>query len=1004
MIAGTSLTSDSILRVAGLLILAGAVSGAHNASAQELCPLATGLAPPADPRVTAQQVENGSASVMDFALAARDRITSLSHEITTLEQASYFGCLIRQDGAPYRSGSTYLVSLTPDGRVLVHAKAMALSGRQLNPLIYGEILAALGVSSSDLANLASPDPATVARSAAAVFRTLVQEPHAPFDATTPIPGLRPGIPGVAGYAAVYVSANFGSPILLLAGFDLNESHLTREVIDYGDPAITARDVVDRETLKAFVTEAGEFLLDIFKTADTAAISKARVALRDPNGPWRHGSVYLYVLDRRSNIVWVHGAFPDRYELRPLVGTVRDAVTGELVLPQVLAAARSSPEGGFVEYHFDDPGDDSDSAEIPKVGFARSFTHIPQPADGTKPPVNFIIGSGFYATSTQNGPTLTSSCNNRSIAARAVRTQSDIRAFVECAEAYLAEHGTAEARRAFNEDERWKHGPTYVFVDGIAESGTDAKTFVYPPDPSREGGVWGEAIDDFGNDLFYEAYRMTQLVDAGWIYYSFPNPATGKKSAKASYIIEVDWDGEPAVIGAGIYSRDWPGTCYADEVSAAALGADPSPETLREFVRCAALVVESEGYFAMEELEGDARWTDGAHYVYVLDMTGNQVMSGNRVRVNGKALHEWGRGRFGRDQFGGRDMAAMGGTFGESYVYYRGYDSQTGADRPKVGFLKRVVAQGVPLLVGSGYHVGAGPLAAGPGCAENYVTAAAVRTQSDVQAFVQCAAEYAAEHGEEEARRAFNEDARWKSGPTYVFVDGVQPSGEDALTHVFPPDPSREGSVWGTSIDGFGNDYYHELHRILSLVEEGWIYYAFNNPATGRWQPKSSYVMEIDWNGDRAAIGAGIYARDFPGACDPSEVNAADLAANPGNRRLQELVRCAAMEVESSGYFAGPVLSSHPRWKHGPIYILGINVDTGNIDFSGNPASFLASGRIPELLFDGRDLIEASALFGESFWYYKFNNPETGEVEAKTAFWKLVRAQGVPLLVGSGYNP
>ncbi len=618
---------------------------------------------------------------------------------------------------------------------------------------------------------------------------------------------------------------------------------------------------------------------------------------------------------------------------------------------------------------------------------------------------FLSGARHASAHEDGGATMTSGCSDRYVAASSVRTQSDIRAFVECAAEYLAEHGTAEARRAFNEDERWKHGPTYVFVDGIAKSGTDAKTFVYPPDPAREGGVWGEAIDDFGNDLFYEVYRMTQAVDSGWLYYSFPNPATGRRSPKASYVIEIDWDGEPAVIGAGIYSRDWPGTCYPDEVSAEALHDAASPETLREFVRCAALAVEADGYFAKREIEKDPRWTDGQHYVYVLDMLGNQVMSGHPLRINGRAPHEWGRGGLRGDQFGGRDMVAMGDTFGESYVYYQSYDPRTGANEPKIGFLKRVVAQGVPLLVAAGHDVGHhDPHHAGPSCAENYVTAAAVRTQADIQAFVHCAAEYVHEHGEEEARRAFNEDARWKSGPTYVFVDGVQPSGETALTHVFPPEPAREGSVWGTSIDTFGSDYYYELHRILSLVDEGWIYYAFNNPAIGRSQPKSSYVMEIEWNGDRAAIGAGIYARDFPGTCEPSEVNAADLADNSGDQRLQEFVRCAAMEVESAGYFAGPVLSSDPRWKHGPIYIFGINVETGAIEFSGNRASFAASGRIPELLFDGRDMIEAGALFGGLFWYYNGPNPGTGEVEPKAAFVKLVRAQGVPLLVGSGYYP
>ena len=37
-------------------------------------------------------------------------------------------------------------------------------------------------------------------------------------------------------------------------------------------------------------------------------------------------------------------------------------------------------------------------------------------------------------------------------------------------------------------------------------------------------------------------------------------------------------------------------------------------------------------------------------------------------------------------------------------------------------------------------------------------------------------------------------------------------------------------------------------------------------------------------------------------------------------------------------------------------------------------------------------------------YYNFNNPATGDVEAKAAFQEPVRTQGVPLLVGSGYNP
>ena len=112
-------------------------------------------------------------------------------------------------------------------------------------------------------------------------------------------------------------------------------------------------------------------------------------------------MYLYVLDTTSNVIQIHAAFPNRYELRPLIATVRDAVTGELILPQVIEAAKSDPEGGFVEYHFDDPTDDTDSAEIPKVGYAREFKTQTE-LGGRVVPYNFIIGSGFYGRAPDAG--------------------------------------------------------------------------------------------------------------------------------------------------------------------------------------------------------------------------------------------------------------------------------------------------------------------------------------------------------------------------------------------------------------------------------------------------------------------------------------------------------------------------------------------------------------------------------------------------------------------------
>ena len=386
----------------GLLMLAGILSNAHLALAQsqEACLLPEGETAPADPPVTAQQVEDGSATLADFAQAAIAQFKRRGSDTLTPQQIAFSGCRLRLEGGPWRSGSTYIVTLTPDGRVYLHAKDMSLSAGSLHPRIYAGILSALGVPPTVLANLASPDPGTRSGARSMLLERLRSEPHASFDLTAPVPGVRPGIPGASGYAGAYVSVSSEQPIVLLAGFDLNASHLAEEAIDYGAPAITARDVVDRRTLKAFVTEAlrflGETLGGARSTAESrAAFAKARLALRDPNGPWRHGSVYLYILDRTSNVILFHGAFPDRFELKPLVPTVRDVVTGELVLPQVIEAATSSPEGGFVEYYFDDPADDTDSADIPKLGYAREFARTITTSDGTEIGTKLIIGSGVY---------------------------------------------------------------------------------------------------------------------------------------------------------------------------------------------------------------------------------------------------------------------------------------------------------------------------------------------------------------------------------------------------------------------------------------------------------------------------------------------------------------------------------------------------------------------------------------------------------------------------------
>lgn len=156
------------------------------------------------------------------------------------------------------------------------------------------------------------------------------------------------------------------------------------------PTVTARDVVDRATLKTFVTEAGQFYVNSL----IGDIETTKCLLRDPYGPWRRDSVYLYVWDLTSDTIEFHGAFPERYEGNSISLFARDDVAETWILTMVREAAASSPEGGFLEYHFDDPTDQTNRSYTPKLGFAREFMVMIESRQKT-----VLVGSGFYLQTT-----------------------------------------------------------------------------------------------------------------------------------------------------------------------------------------------------------------------------------------------------------------------------------------------------------------------------------------------------------------------------------------------------------------------------------------------------------------------------------------------------------------------------------------------------------------------------------------------------------------------------
>ena len=146
-----------------------------------------------------------------------------------------------------------------------------------------------------------------------------------------------------------------------------------------DMGITAREVLDRETLKAFVRSGKAYVEGL---TDAARIDDLF------NEQWKFGSVYLYVSNDEGVVLW-HGANAALVD-QDLSG-LKDQFTGAPFVEELIAAANSG--GGHVEYHFDDPSIEGDEDHTsPKLGYVEPFT---SPLPDLFPDQEVFIGSGIY---------------------------------------------------------------------------------------------------------------------------------------------------------------------------------------------------------------------------------------------------------------------------------------------------------------------------------------------------------------------------------------------------------------------------------------------------------------------------------------------------------------------------------------------------------------------------------------------------------------------------------
>ena len=338
--------------------------------------------------------------------------------------------------------------------------------------------------------------------------------------------------------------NARSSALLLALLGLAAGGLGARPVDAQVPKVTAGEVVDRETLRGFVTYA---------TAVSAAItdinegSRLIQAVRTEGSDYNVGNMYL-ILMTPDGQVFIHGEDP-HVDGTNVFEVVDD--NGTKVVQQMIAAGAAG--GGFVEWCWDDPQDPGDARC--KDSYALQYHSQVAGAD-------LIVVGGYYQDLSGAGQPLPPVALPEVTAADVVDRES-LRQFVHGSLDWLLELvGQVGFQRATEwkalmreEGGPFKSGPIYLFVFT-----PEGYVIFHGADPWREGRI---AIDntDFQGRAFVREVIAAAQAGGGFVEYFWDDPTvqgdedtgTPKVSYAVSYKSDLPvYEGVEFIVGAGFY--------------------------------------------------------------------------------------------------------------------------------------------------------------------------------------------------------------------------------------------------------------------------------------------------------------------------------------------------------------------------------------------------------------------------------------------------------------------
>ena len=313
----------------------------------------------APPKVTAGEVVDRE-SLRAFVTYATFELA----KITTLDEGLALLPEFRREGGDWHVGNMYLILMGPNGQVVYHGKYPSIDSKLI-----------VGVTDDDGTKVV--EQMLTANDASATLVEWCWDD--PVDLTDPR--------CKDSFAMRYYSSVARSDLIVVGGYYQDLRGVDVPLPDIPLPAISASEVVDRETLKQWVEGSAEWTKEILENLEaTSGIFGWKNIVREEGGPFKSGATYLFAVTS-DGYMFFHGADPWREGRLVLDNT---DFRGTPFVRDLIATAQSG--GGFIEYFWDDPTIEGDEdSGTPKVTYAISFKNTLLPDLGT----DIIVAGGFY---------------------------------------------------------------------------------------------------------------------------------------------------------------------------------------------------------------------------------------------------------------------------------------------------------------------------------------------------------------------------------------------------------------------------------------------------------------------------------------------------------------------------------------------------------------------------------------------------------------------------------